>query len=223
MGLLLLTAACNSNSEKKENIAPTEESNAHSVLFVQKAIAKRYGYDNWNTVNKIAFTFNVDRGENHFERSYIWKPKTGAVQYMGFNDTISYIHPNPLDSVQVGADQAFINDKYWLLAPFQLLWDKDLKFEGNPKAIAPISKDTLGRLTIVYPNEGGYTPGDAYDFYYDKDFTVKEWVFRETNHEAPSMMRTWEQPETINDIVFTTQFLDSTSSAKLYFTNISVK
>jgi len=81
----------------------------------------------------------------------------------------------------------------------------------------------LGRLTIVYPQEGGYTPGDAYDFYYDTDFTVKEWVFRQANQEEPSMIRSWAQTDTINNIVFTTSFLDPNSSTKLYFTNIAIE
>ena len=48
----------------------------------------------------------------------------------------------------------------------------------------------MQKLTIVYGDEGGYTPGDAYDFYFGDDHIIKEWVFRKGNATEPSTMTT---------------------------------
>ena len=47
----------------------------------------------------------------------------------------------------------------------------------------PLVGENMQKLTIVYANEGGYTPGDAYDFYFGDDFVIREWVFRKIKSE----------------------------------------
>ncbi len=192
-------------------------------LTTAETIAYKNGYEKWKDVNEISFTFNVDRGERHFERSFVWHPKEEKVIYRNNTDTISYQRRTELDSLQTNADKAFINDKYWLLTPFQLIWDEGTTFSEKEKQVAPISKDTLSVLTITYDSEGGYTPGDAYDLYYDTDFLLREWVFREGNQEAPSMITTWEDYEDFNGIKIAKMHKDSTGNFKLHFTNIEVK
>jgi hypothetical protein len=224
--LLLLTVSCkeitssNTTTNSREFIP---EHDANPALSTAEVIAYKNGFDHWKKVNEIAFTFNVDRGERHFERSFIWNPKTQDVVFMNGKDTLSYNRNAPMDSMQLRADQAFINDKYWLLAPYQLIWDEGTSFKEKEHQIAPISKDTLHMLTVVYGDEGGYTPGDAYDFYYGNDFIIKEWVFRENNQENPSMLNTFEDYEDFNGLKIAKTHKDSTGNFKLHFTNISVK
>ena len=185
-------------------------------------IAEANGLDSWREVSEIAFTFNVDRNGNHFERSWIWKPKTQDIQMISSKDTVTY-NRSKMDSLAMKADASFINDKYWMLAPFQLIWDKGMKFSEKENVIAPISKDTLNQLTIVYPNDGGYTPGDAYDFFYDKNHVIREWNYRKENTSQPSMTTTWEEYQNFKGIVIATMHRDNTSDFKLYFTNISIE
>jgi hypothetical protein len=189
----------------------------------KEAITKAYGIEHWEKVNEISFTFNVDRGDTHYERSFIWEPKTGKVTYIKGSDTLKYNHRNPKGEKEIAADQAFINDKYWLLAPFQLAWDSGITFSEVKKAKAPISNKKLKKLTITYPLQGGYTPGDAYDFYFDENFIIQEWVYREGNQDSPSMMNTWEDNKDVNGILLSTMHKNSSGDFKLYFTNISIK
>lgn len=229
--LLLFLFAClvACKNEGKKESQPTQnrelipDHDANPVLSTAETIAYKNGFDTWNDVSELNFTFNVDRGERHFERSFKWMPQTNEVTYMSSNDTVSYQRSASLDSIYIQADQAFINDKYWLLAPFQLVWDEGTSISEKESQIAPISKDTLNMLTIVYGEEGGYTPGDAYDFYYGNDFMVKEWVFREGNQEAASMATTFEDYEDFSGLKIAQMHKDSTGGFKLYFTNISVK
>ena len=85
--------------------------------------------------------------------------------------------------LKIKLDQRFINDKYWLLVPFQLVWDAGTTISNPIKEAAPISQLEMQKITLTYSKKGGYTPGDAYDIYYGNDFLIKEWVFRGGNNK----------------------------------------
>lgn len=216
-----LLFSCN-NTKKSQDAVENEQSISNENLSTAEKIANANGFENWKDVTEIAFTFNVDRADNHFDRSWVWKPKTGDIIMMSAKDTVNY-NRSKMDTLIMKTDGAFINDKYWLLAPFQLVWDEGTSFSEKENAIAPISKDTLNQLTVVYGNDGGYTPGDAYDFFYDENFKIKEWNYRKGNSETPSMSTTWEDYENFNGIEIAKTHKDSTGNFKLYFTNISVR
>ncbi|NAY92483.1 hypothetical protein GTQ34_11180 [Muricauda sp. JGD-17] len=171
------------NSNSQENIP----------LSIPEKIALAHGYNQWDAVSEIKFTFNVDRDSTHFERTWIWKPKENSITAISQNDTLIY-NRNAMDSIAHKVNAGFINDRYWLLAPFNLIWDSgNYSFEHSVDQKAPISDAKMQKLTIVYTNEGGYTPGDAYDFYFSDDFLIREWTFRKGNQEEPSLSTTWEK------------------------------
>lgn len=184
-------------------------------------IAQANGIDHWYKVSELQFTFNVDRDTTHFERSWTWHPKTDDVIMISGKDTVAY-NRKSVDSTSMDADKAFINDKYWLLAPFQMVWDTSATLSEASMAEAPISKDQLNKITLTYSNEGGYTPGDAYDFYYNDDYKVKEWNYRKGNADAPTLSATWENYENHKGLNIATAHNRSDANWKLYFTNIKV-
>ncbi len=214
-----------SNSKKsfvKNETDSLSKESPNKILSTAEAIAYKNGYEKWDSVSEIQFTFNVDRGDKHSERSWIWKPKTQDVTMIREKDTVRYNRAH-MDSLDMKTDAIFINDKFWLLAPFNIVWDKGTSFTEKQNAAAPISKDTLNQLTVLYGKEGGYTPGDAYDFFYGKDFMVKEWIFRQANADTPSMMTTWEDYEDFNGLKLAKMRKNGTGNFKLYFTNVVVK
>ncbi|ADV49588.1 hypothetical protein Celal_2296 [Cellulophaga algicola DSM 14237] len=214
--LLLLLVSC--KTDKKE-ILPTPP---QPELTLLEKIAQANGYEEWKNVNELKFTFNVDKDSTHFERTWTWKPKINEVSSITADTTITYLRKN-LDSTLTKTDASFINDKYWLLAPFQLVWDaKSFEFTHTVESEAPISKKPMQKLTIVYKNEGGYTPGDAYDFYFGANFILQEWVFRKENQEEPSMTTTWEDYETINGIKFAKSHKMEGQNFNLNFTGIQI-
>lgn len=222
--LILFTVSlvsCKNNNKSTENVNQNQSISIENLSTAEK-IANASGYKNWKDVSEIAFTFNVNRGDNHFYRAWTWNPKSGDVTMTSANDTISY-NRSQLDSLNFETDAAFINDKYWLLTPFQLKWDENITISEKKNIVAPISKDTLKQITIVYGSEGGYTPGDAYDFFYDEDFKIREWNYRKGNADTPSLSTTWEDYENFNGIEIAKTYKDSTGGFKLYFTDISVK
>lgn len=222
---IITVSACKEVTKSSEETTSRElipEPDANPNRTIGETIAYKNGFENWKNVSEIQFTFNVDRNGNHFERSWTWNPKTDAVIMHSAQDTVAYNRAS-MDSITQKTDAGFINDKYWLLAPYNLVWDKEIQTSKKENVIAPISKDTLNQLTIVYGNDGGYTPGDAYDFYFGKDFVIKEWVYRKGNDSLPSMTTTWEEYEDFNGLNIAKMHKDETGSFKLYFTNIKVK
>ena len=204
-------------SDKKE----TEVTETLDLTIAEK-IANRYGLENWNNVNTIKFTFNVDRDSSHFQRSWEWHPKTNDVVLNSKTDTLRYNRKN-IDSTIINADKAFINDKYWLLTPFNLVWDSGTTMSEPTKEKSPLSNKELNKITLTYSNEGGYTPGDAYDFYYNDDFVIEEWIYRKANAPEPTMMTTWEDNQELNGIVIPMSYKKTSDNWELYFTDVKVE
>ena len=205
-------------SDKKEENSILEES---KTLTIAEKIANASGFENWKNVLELHFTFNVERDTTHFERSWIWSPKTDDVVMISGKDTITY-NRKSVDSTSINADKSFINDKYWLLAPFQLVWDHGTQISEPSKEAAPISKIEMNKITLTYPSNGGYTPGDAYDFYYDDDYIVREWIYRKENSKEPSMTTTWEDYENFNGIKIAKTHKRPDANWTLHFTKIKV-
>ncbi|OUS03397.1 hypothetical protein A9Q86_00340 [Flavobacteriales bacterium 33_180_T64] len=222
--LCLFTTLASCKIETKEQNTQTETfSKAKKELTVAEKIAQAHGIGNWKNVNKIDFTFNVDRNDSHFERSWSWQPKNNQVIASTESDSIVVFNRSKIDSTTIELDRGFINDKYWLLAPFQLVWDENTTISNPIKEIAPITKTELNKITLTYGNKGGYTPGDAYDIYFDKDYIIREWVFREGNVETPSMITTFENYDDFNGIKIAKDHKMSDGHFNLYFSSIRVK
>jgi hypothetical protein len=220
--ILCFTSCKNETKEQPKKQELITSPTANAVLTEAETIAFKHGLENWKDVRQIDFTFNVDRGgKNVAQRSWSWKPKTGDVTMTQGDEKVQY-NSATVDSTSMRADQGFINDKFWLLAPYQLVWDEGTTISVQDTATAPISKKLSKMLTIIYGNEGGYTPGDAYDFYYNEDFIIQEWVFRKGNSAAASMTTTFEGYQDFNGLQIATEHKDATGSFKLYFTDIKV-
>lgn len=217
--MLLLSLSFLSCKNQQENEEALHKS---PPLEINEMIAIAHGIEHWNKVEEIHFTFNVDRGEEIFKRSWIWNPTTNDITKIQEKDTLKY-NQNTMDSIARLADADFINDKYWLLAPFNLVWDEGTTFTYKDSVIAPISKKQMQQLTVVYSDTGGYTPGDAYDFFFENDLLIKEWNFRKSNGPTANITTTWENYKNYHGIKIATMHQTDNQNFKLYFTNIEVK
>ncbi|MDG1729996.1 MAG: hypothetical protein P8K68_00420 [Algibacter sp.] len=214
--VISLISVCFSCKQKTETIQPEKE------LSTAEKIANAHGFENWENVSEIQFTFNVDKDSSHFERTWIWQPKTNQVTSITKKDTVNY-NRRKVDSTLTKTDGGFSNDKYWLLVPFQLIWDHGATLSESTTETAPISKNQLNKITITYPNEGGYTPGDAYDIYFGNDYLIKEWIFRRGNQKKPSMITTFENYQDYNGIKLAKDHKKTKENWNLNFTNIKIK
>lgn len=207
--LALLCAACSTATRE------TADSLPHKV-------ASAYGFEHFEEVDEIRYTWNVRVDSATVRsRSWIWKPSAGEVQYVGADTSLSYFLSDK-DSSLNAIDSRFINDKYWLLFPFQLAWDTGYDYEVSEGEQAPISGASATKLTIVYNNEDGYTPGDAYDLYLDDQYQIKEWVFRRGNGPSGRAM-TWENVKDFQGLKITLDHRDEQGNLALWFSDVEVR
>lgn len=213
---LLLVSAC--KFEKSET-PTTEETKA---LTIAEKIANAHGFENWKNVSEVKFTFKVDRDTiKGSGRSWTWFPKKDSV-LMKAGEQVVKFNRAKLDSVPSNADRNFINDKFWLLVPFQLVWDTTATVSEPKTTESPIGKTLLDIITLTYPDEGGYTPGDAYDIYFDDNYLIKEWVYRRGNSEEPSLTTTFENYQDFNGIKIAIDHKMEGGNWNLNFTDISI-
>ena len=123
-----------------------------------------------------------------------------------------------------GTDGSFVNDKFWFLAPYQLVWDqKNFTYELTENIEAPISKTKMHKLTTVYANNGGYTPGDAYDYYFGDDYIIKEWAYRKENQAEPNLVTSWEDYKELKGLKISMMHKRPDADFSLFFTGVEVK
>lgn len=197
--------ACKQNTETK--IVKPE-------ISVAEKIAIAHGFENWKNVSEISFTF-------FGKRSWTWQPKSNDVKLITETDTITYNRKN-MDTIATKYDRGFVNDKFWLLIPFQLVWDTGTTISEPTEANTPISKVAMNKITLTYSSEGGYTPGDAYDIYFDKDYIIREWTFRKGNAPEAGLVNTFENYQDYNGIKIALDHKKGEGDWNLSFSNVEV-
>jgi hypothetical protein len=195
-------------------------------------VAERYGVEAWEEVEELNFTFHATVDGQEITRRWQWQPEDGTVTFYGSGsdqeEPVRYFRkavnrPGAEDLLEI--DKKFVNDSFWLLFPFHLVWDgprAELTVEED--APAPISGEPAVKLTITYPDTGGYTPGDAYDSWLGEDGTIHEWVYRKSNAEEPTRTVMWERHEEFGEL---TLALDHPgppgSDFRVWFSDVEVK
>ena len=183
-------------------------------------VAKAYGFENWDQVRSIGYTWNVQRDSvTLVSRSWKWNIQDSTVSFADADTSFTYSLVG--DSLPK-QDGAFINDKYWAMMPFQLAWDTGYTYEVLENATSPIQGLPSTKLSILYGAEGGYTPGDAYDLYLNKEHQILEWTFRKGN--APEGRTwTWEKAVTFGPIQLSLEHKDATGKRFIWLTDVTVE
>jgi len=196
---------------------------------IAHSIAAAYGIDGWDKIKRLDFTFNVDtpNRDEPMSRQWTWWPKQGKIKlHDGYRDGRDVQLPLTPGTTNLLADaryteratkvhKQFINDTYWLLFPFHVVW-------SNPE----IRSRDLGKVggirkvTVQYPDEGGYTPGDAYDLYLDPQTQrIEQWVFRRDGKENGSAM-TWGKHRKLGPIVVSLEHWGADKKFHLWFSDV---
>lgn len=218
----LLILSCNQNNKNSgSSDNTTTEEQSKKDMSILEEIAYANGYDNWSEVNSISYTFNAQNGENISSRSWTWMPKTGEVTLKTKDTTLTYKNDDFKEEITF-ADRGFVNDKYWLLFPYQLVWDDNFDYEVKEQVEAPISGEKMQQIAITYKNEAGYTPGDTYHIYVNENKMIREWTYTPKGSEEPRLATTWEDYEDFNGIKIAKMHNTKEGSFKIFFSDISV-
>ncbi|MEM0913117.1 MAG: hypothetical protein AAGK09_00730 [Planctomycetota bacterium] len=191
------------------------------------AIAERHGLADWPAVTRLAFTFNVETANRRVERVWTWAPHTNAVTLFENSTTTAFTHGPDVPEADRAADAKFINDTYWLLMPFYLVWaDCELSpptiLDGDDKP--DVLSDIDGPITmttVTFPT-GGYTPGDAYDLYLDETNLLIGWTFRRGGKPGGNVMPFFDHV-TQHGITMALDHQRPGGGFRLWFTEVEVE
>lgn len=212
----ILSGSCKNENKQQEETAEKPD------LEIYEQIAMANGFKEFDSISQIKFTFNVAVNDSlRSKRQWTWNLESNKISLVEKDSVMSYTRKDSLSKENEYIDQRFVNDSYWLLFPFQLKWS-DAEISETRSAQAPISGQEMQMLTARYPSEGGYTPGDSYDIYFDEDHMIREWVYKASGGER-EMATTWEDYEAFQGIKISKMHKSQDGSFELYFTDISVE
>ena len=224
VGVLLIGVLC-----------PPTRVSAQQRPAIADQIAKTYGLDSFSQIDAIRYTFNIDAGPPlKFSRSWVWEPKTDRISYEGKDKAgnpvkVTYSRSQLASQsavVKDDVDPGFFNDQYWLLFPFHLVWDASATVQDAGMQNLPLGKGSAKKVSVKYPSDGGYTPGDTWDLYVGTDGRIQELAFHHGGTAKPSVvLATWADYKKAGPLLLSLDHR-GTADGKLFslsFSNVAVK
>src|ERR1051325_7643286 len=213
---------------------------AQSRPPIAEQIAKAYGLDSWEQIDGIRYTFNIPGRK--VSRTWTWEPKADRVTYEGA-DRVTYegkdkdgkpvkvtyvrsqLRSQP-ETVKKEIDPGFINDQYWLVLPFHLVWETGATVEDKGMQKTPGGKGSARHVVMKYPSNVGYTPGDTWELYVGSDNRVQKMVFHHGGTAKPSLVDvTWEGYKKGGPLLFSTEHKGTADGkpVRVFFSDVAVK
>jgi hypothetical protein len=201
---------------------------------VADQMAKTFGIDSWGQIEAIRYTFNIDIPGIKASRTWTWEPKADRVTFEGKDKAgkpvkVTYVRSqigSQPDNVKKEIDPGFVNDQYWLVFPFHVIWDTGANVEDKGKQKLPTGKGSANHIVMKYPSNIGYTPGDTWELYVGADGRVQEMVFHHGGSAKPNLViATWAGYKKAGPLLFSTEH-HGTADGKpltLTFTDVAVK
>ena len=209
-------------------------SSAQTVPPIAEQIAKTYGLDSFGQIDAIRYTFNAQFPGVNLSRSWDWQPKTGQVSYEGKDKDgkpvkATYVR-SQLDSqpanVKDDVDPGFVNDQYWLVFALHVYWDTSADVQDKGMQALPLGSGSAKLISVKYPSDGGYTPGDTWDLFVGKDNRVEQMAYHRGGPKKPSLViATWEGYKKAGPLLISTDHRGTADGQplRIYFSNVSVK
>ena len=197
-------------------------------------IAKAHGLDSFGQVDAIRYTFNIDAGPFKLSRSWVWEPKTDQITYEGKDKAgnpikITYSHSQPASQTEVvkkEIDPAFFNDQYNFLFPYHLVWDTGATIQDAGMQKLPLGKGSARKVVVKYSSDGGYTPGDTWNLYVEKDGRIRELYFQHGGSAKPSVfIAAFKDYRKAGPVLVALDHRGTADGkpARVFFTNVAVK
>lgn len=191
----LFIVACKETDKTDEDPSGPESTLEQSVeTTVAEKIARAHGIEHWNKVTQVNFTFKVsDSTGTIASRKWEWQPKEDKIRFFQQDSILEFNRKPNLAGEPKETDKKFINDVYWLLPYFKLVWDDGLE-------IAEVNGENQSAIIASYEGSGGYTPHDRYLIRYGKNLMFQEWEYYPSGAEEPRMVTTFEDYRDYNGI-----------------------
>ena len=203
---------------------------------IVEQMAKTFGIDSWGQIEGIRYTFNIDLPAFNLKLAHAWEwePKTGKVTFEGKDKDgkpvkVTYLR-SQLNSqpanVKDEIDPAFMNDQYWLVFPFHVIWDTSADVQDKGKQKLPLGKGTGDQIVVKYSGDGGYTPGDTWELFLGSDSRVEEFIYRRGGPKKPSLVTTtWAGYKKAGPLLVSTEHRGTADGkpVHIFFSDVSVK
>lgn len=207
-----------------------------SVAWAQKPpiaeqVAKAYGLDSFGQIEAIRYTFNIPLFK--LSRTWIWEPKADRVTYEGKDKDgktvkVTYVRSqlsSQPDNVKNEIEPGFVNDQYWLVFPFHVVWDGGATVEDAGMHKMSLVKGSARLVRVKYAG-GGYTPGDTWELYIGPDNRVQELDFHHGGNVKPSVViATWAGYKKAGPLLISTDHRGTADGKpiSITFTDVAVK
>jgi len=216
-------------------LRPTAVVSAEQRPAIADQIAKTYGLDSFGQIEAIRYTFNIDLSalKLKLSRTWVWEPKTDQVTYEGKDKAgkpvkVTYTRSQIASQSEVvknEVDPGFINDQYWLVFPFHLVWDSGAAVTDEGTQKLPLGKGSARKVVAKYAG-GGYTPGDTWTLYVGSDLRIRELEFHHGGDAKPSVvLATWAGYKKAGPLLVSTDHRGKADGKpfRLFFSNVAVK
>jgi hypothetical protein len=203
---------------------------------IAEQVAKAFGLDSWGQIDAIRYTWNIDLPALKLKLSHTWEwePKTNKVSFEGKDKDgkpvkVSYVRSDLASqpaNVKDEVDPSFMNDQYWLVFPFHVIWDTSADVKDTGKRKLPLGKGSAEELVVKYSGDGGYTPGDTWTLYVGPDNRVQEFVYHRGGPKKPSVViTTWAGYKKAGPLVVSTEHRGTADGKPLHlwFSDVAVK
>ena len=198
---------------------------------IAEQIAKEYGLDSFGQIDAIRYTFSIPIFK--LSRTWTWEPKADRVTYEGKDKAgnpvkVTYVRSqlsSQPENVQKEIEPGFVNDQYWLVFPFHVVWDTGATVEDAGMHKLPIGKGSARLVRVKYAG-GGYTPGDTWELYVGPDNRVQELDFHHGGTVKPSrVIATWAGYKKAGPLLISTDHRGTADGKpfSLTFTDVAVK
>lgn len=190
---------------------------------IGEKIAFANGIENFDKVRMLEFVFNVQRDTaKASQRHWQWFPETNEVVFVTDTANVRFKRNDTTTTELKKLNARFTNDEYWLVFPYHLVWDKGMQLLDSNLQTSPISGVKNHKVTVKYNNSDGFTPGDVYDIYVDKDFQINEWAYHHAASAEPSLMTTWIDYKDYNGLKLASDHRSKDGKFRIWFTGIQV-
>jgi hypothetical protein len=214
-------------------VLPTT-SRAQTRPPILEQVAKTYGLDSFGQIEAIRYTWNAQFPGVNVSRAWVWEPKTNKVSFEGKDKEgkpvkVTYMRSalaSQPDNVKNEVDPGFMNDNYWLLFPLHAYWDASATVTDQGMHKLPVGNGSAELVSVKYPSEGGYTPGDTWDLYVGKDNRVVQFVYHRGGPNKPSLVSaTWAGNKKAGPLLISTEHRGTADGKPLhiFLSDVSVK
>jgi hypothetical protein len=197
-------------------------------------IAKAYGLDSYGQIDAVRYTFNLQFPGVTVARTWTFEPKTGQVTYEakdkdGKPVKATYLRSqlsSQSDTIKNDIDPGFINDNYWFMLPFHVYWDTSANVQDKGVQPLPQGNGSARLVSVKYPSDVGYTPGDTWDLYLGQDNRILQMVYHRGGPKKPSLViASWEGYKKGGPLLVSTEHSGTADGGPLhlFFSDVAVK